>query len=147
MKKDEDICIDKWQPAMNQASLPKSEWRQRQIDGNYNQQPGMNDIRKIMMHLKKKHPDHEIMEVFGITSETLVAIKAGRYSPIDGISLDNQSKIYNEFSRLEKRIKRLTDGLKFIADNVLDASEIEKITAFQLLIGMKPKKVASDEEE
>ena len=68
------------------------------------------------MHLKKKISDAEIMKAFGITAETLVAIKRHKYDPIDGISLDNQSKIYKQFSSLQEQIESQMRGLNHLAD-------------------------------
>ncbi len=101
-------------------ALHKSEWRAEQNKGDYKQEPGIDDLYKINMHLKKKFPDHEIMEVFGITSETLVAIKRNCYDPVDGISLDNQSKIYKEFERVNKKLHKIKLALKYLADNHLN---------------------------
>ena len=95
----EEITLDNWKPSTQKKHIQKSEWREKQNNGDFNQSPGIDELYKINMYLKKKYPDSEIMDVFGITSETLVAIKRNCYDPIDGISLDNQSKIYKEFLR------------------------------------------------
>lgn len=139
----DEISIDNWKPEMRVASVPKSEWRKIQNDGNYNQEPGIDELKKIQMYLKRKYPDHQIMDDFGINCETLKAIKGGRYSPVDGISLDNQSKIYKEFIRIDKKINKIFDALKFLADNVFDEKDSGKRMAFKALIELPRKKSKS----
>lgn len=147
--KEEEVTLDSWKPSAKVTSLPKSEWRQKQNDGNFNQQPGIDELKKINMCLKRKYPDHQIMDAFGISCETLVAIKRGCYGPIDGISLDNQSKISKEFARIDKKLERFLDGFKFLADNVFESSESAKRMGLKACIGLKPKKEKElmDEEE
>ena len=113
---EEPVTLDNWKPSSKQPKIVASKWRQEQIDGNYNQQPGIDELQKIHMYLKKKASDSEIMNAFGISSETLVAIKKDKYDPVDGISLDNQSKIYKEFKRIEDRIDSLLRGINHIAE-------------------------------
>lgn len=116
---DKEVTLDTWKPRPKKKSIVKSEWRQKEINGNYNQKPGLDEIRKIKDYIKKKYPDHEIMDAFGITSETLVAIKRNCYDPIDGISLDNQSKIYREFTEINDKINTLFDTLNIFLDGSL----------------------------
>lgn len=115
---DNDVTLDNWKPREKQATLVCSQWRQDQIGDDFNQQPSIDDLHKIQMHLKKKIPDLDIMKAFGINAQTLVAIKKEKYDPVDGISLDNQSKIYKEFQLLKEQIDGLFNGLNFIADMV-----------------------------
>jgi hypothetical protein len=150
----EETTIDNWKPSAVNAHVPKSEWRQKQNDGNYNQQPGIDELKKIKMFLKRKYPDHQIMDSFGIACETLVAIKKGCYDPISGISLDNQSKIYKEFNRIEKRLDKLFEAFKFLADNALADNAFDshdasvKRMSLKEIIGVPTKqKKQSDEEE
>jgi DNA-binding Xre family transcriptional regulator len=112
----EAVTLDNWKPTEKKSTIVASKWRQEQIGDNFNQQPGIDELNKIHMHLKKKVSDAEIMHAFGITSETLIAIKKDKYDPVDGISLDNQSKIYKEFKRLEDRIDSLLRGINYIAE-------------------------------
>jgi len=104
---DKEVTLDEWKPSVKDNSIQKSEWRKNQNNGDYDQQPGLDELKKINMYLKKDYPDSQIMDTFGISSETLVAIKRGCYDPIEGISLDNQIKIYKEFSRLNQKIGKL----------------------------------------
>jgi hypothetical protein len=55
------------------------------------------------------------MQIFGITAETLVAIKNGNYSPIYGISLDSLGKIQKEFKSLHKSINQLERACDYIS--------------------------------
>ncbi len=145
---EEEITLDNWKPSVKEIKVQKSEWRQKQNDGHNNQEPGIDDLRKINRFLKLKYPDHQIMDAFGITSETLVAIKRDCYSPVTGISLDNQSKIYKEFARIDKKLNKIFEAFKFIADNSFDGKDSAKRMAFKTLIRIPPKKKKdSDEEE
>jgi hypothetical protein len=110
----EEITLDSWKPTKNESKIVFSKWRQDSIGTNFNQDPGIDELRKIHMYLKKKVSDSDIMKAFGINCETLVAIKKNKYDPVDGISLDNQSKIYKEFKRLENRIESLLRGINYI---------------------------------
>lgn len=114
--KEEPVTLDNWKPTEKKSKIVMSKWRQETNGTNYNQQPGIDELNKILMFLKKKASDTEIMQAFGITAETLVAIKKDKYDPVDGISLDNQSKIYKEFKRLEDRIESLLRGINHIAE-------------------------------
>lgn len=106
-QEEEPVTLDTWKPKPKKTELAQSEWRKNQIGDNFNQQPGIDDLRKIQALLKKKKPDSEIMRVYGVNAETLVAIKDNRYHPVDGISLDNLVKIYNEFERLDRKIDKI----------------------------------------
>jgi DNA-binding Xre family transcriptional regulator len=112
----EKVTLDNYKPTVHKPLIVPSSWRQNQIGDNFNQQPGMDELKKIMMYLKRKASDSEIMKAFGITAETLVSIKKDKYDPVEGISLDNQSKIYKEFKRLEDRIDSLLRGINFISE-------------------------------
>ena len=115
-KEEEPVTLDNWKPSNEKPVIVASKWRQDAIGTNFNQQPGIDELHKIHMFLKKKASDAEIMKAFGITCETLVAIKKDKYDPVDGISLDNQSKIYKEFKRLEERIESVLRGINHIAE-------------------------------
>jgi len=110
------VTLDTWKPTVHQPKIVASEWRQNQIGENFNQHPGIDELNKIHTYLKRKASDSDIMKAFGISAETLIAIKKDKYDPVEGISLDNQSKIYKEFKRLEDRIDSLLRGINFIAD-------------------------------
>jgi len=115
-KEEEPITLDNWKPTEHKPKIVASQWRQDSIGTNFNQQPGFDELQKIHMYLKKKASDSDIMKAFGISAETLIAIKKEKYDPVDGISLDNQSKIYIEFKRLEDRIDSLLRGIDYIAE-------------------------------
>lgn len=146
---DKEVTLDSWTPTVKEVGVPKSEWRQKQNDGNQNQQPGIDELKKINMFLKRKYPDHQIMDAFGITSETLVAIKRECFSPVTGISLDNQSKIYKEFTSIDKKLDRVFEALKFLVDNVFSTKDSAKRMAFKTLISTpkKSKKANLDEDD
>jgi hypothetical protein len=112
----ERSTLDSWKPTEHKPVIVASKWREQQIGDNFNQQPGIDELQKIHRYLKKKASDSDIMKAFGITAETLVAIKKDKYDPVEGISLDNQSKIYREFKRLEERIESLFRGIHYIGD-------------------------------
>lgn len=124
--------IDDWKPTPKSKRIPKSEWRQVANQGRFDNKPGLDDIRKIEGFLKKKYDDYDIMETFGINAQTLIAIKTGNYDPIDGISLDNQSKIYREFKEVATDIHNLRMALTMIADILGDGFEVD---AFKIAIG------------
>jgi len=142
-----DGTLDNWKPRVRKKTIVKSEWRQMQNAGNHNQQPGIDEIKKINGYLKRKYPDFEIMDAFGISAETLVAIKRDCYCPVDGISLDNLSKIYKEFTRLENRLAKLTDAIKFIADNAFNDSYGAKRETLRQLIKVRKKEPEYEDDE
>lgn len=111
---DEEVTFVNWKPSQKKPNIVQSQWRKEQIGNNYNQQPGLDGIRKIQSYLKKKVPDAEIMQAFGISAETLIAIKLDKYDPVSGISLDNQSKIYKEFKIINDKLESLTGAINFI---------------------------------
>lgn len=112
----EEVTLDNWKPTIKKPVIKQSNWRKEQIGTNFNQQPGLDELKKIFRYLRKRAPDSDIMQAFGISAETLVAIKKDKYDPVDGISLDNQSKIYKEFKLINDKVDGLVRGLNFIAD-------------------------------
>ncbi len=114
-EQDDFVSIDEWKPSEKKNVVIPSSWRKKQIGDYFNQQPGLDEIKKIKRFLRQKKPDAEIMNAFGITCDVLSAIKTDRYSPVEGISLDNLSKIYKEHVRIEERINKLQRGLNYIA--------------------------------
>src|SRR6185369_10416128 len=76
---DDEVTLDNWKPTPKNDGIIQSEWRQKQIGNNFNQQPGIDELKKIDMYLKKKKSDADIMRAFGINAETLVAIKKNKY--------------------------------------------------------------------
>lgn len=118
----EEITLDNWKQRKKEKTIIQSQWRKTQIGSDFNQQPGLDDLGKIAMFLKKKKSDAEIMHVFGISAETLIAIKKNKYCPVEGIALDNLSKIYNEFENLKKRMDKVERGADYLS-KVLFLSE------------------------
>ncbi len=141
---DKDITLDNWKPADRTSVLVKSAWRDAVNGGNYNQMPALDELRKITANINKKYPDHQIMEAFGISAETLAAIKKDRYCPIDGISLDSQGKIYREFDRIHKRLERYQMAFNFIADNCIKDKHNINRGLLKNLIKLKKEKLDED---
>lgn len=142
-----ESTLESWKPRNKERpAVPKSEWRQQQIDGNYHQEPGIDEIKKIKMYLKKKYPDYQIMDAFGITSETLVAIKRDCYDPIDGISLDNQSKIYKEFQRIEKILSNMMNGVEYLSKHALQ-NEIHRLEFKVIISGERERQIKKEKED
>lgn len=138
--KKEITIIDSWKPgAKKKDSLVMSQWRLNQNGNSHDLSPGIDELKKISVHLKNKHSDCDIMKLFGISSETLVAIKRGCYCPVDGISLDNQSKIHKEFMRLEKMLDKIKEALIFMF------AEEKNFDEFKKKLGIKSKKEKEDE--
>jgi hypothetical protein len=135
------VTLDTWKPTTNKPKIVASQWRQQQIGSNFNQQPGIDELHKIHMFIKKRASDADIMHAFGISAETLVAIKKDKYDPVDGISLDNQSKIYKEFKKIEDRIDGLLRAINFIAEAMFIAKEDK--AAFKKSF-RKPKKLKEE---
>lgn len=144
----EEMTLDTWKPREKEKTIPKSEWRQQQIAGNYNQQPGLDELHKILGYLKRGYPDFQIMDAFRISSETLVAIKRDCYHPIDGISLDNLSKIYKKFQSIEKKINNYFEAMKILVDmGIFDSKDTVKKMLFKTFIGMRTKKPKKKKED
>ncbi len=123
---EDEITLDNWKPTPKNNKLIQSKWRKEQIGNKFNQEPGLDDLNKINMYLKKKYPDSEIMHVFGITAETLVAIKNERYCPVDGISMDNLSKIHAEFNRLDRGFTKVRRGIEYLANTLfIDKKDLQ----------------------
>lgn len=140
---DDTVSLDKWTPKAIIPCVPKSEWRQKQIGGNYNQQPGLDELGKIKRYLEKNYPDHQIMDAFGLNAETLNAIKKDCYAPIDGIKFDNLSKIQREFAKIEAKLTRIFNALSFLGDNLWAPKDTVKRMLFKTLVSGK----APDEPE
>lgn len=82
---DEKITLDDWKFREKVNKIIMSEWRQKQNKNHPTEKPGLDDLRKIKMHLKKKYPDEDIIKAFGITMKILIAIKKDKYDCVDGI--------------------------------------------------------------
>ena len=112
---DDDITLDNWEPSPKTNEIAQSNWRKELIGDDINQQPSIDDLRKIKMYLGKDAADSDIMKKFGITAETLVAIKKDKYCPVDGIKLDNLSKIHKHFDYIEKKLHYLTRANNYMS--------------------------------
>jgi hypothetical protein len=141
---DEPVTLDSWKPRKFESKIIPSKWRLIQNKGNQNQMPGLDDLKKIQLHIKKKISDLEIMSVFAISAETLIAIKKDKYDPVDGISLDNQSKIYNEFKRIENKVDSILRAIEYMSD-IMFPEKIQKDNFKKSF--KKPKKYKPDEHE
>lgn len=111
----QEVTLDNWKPSTKQPHLISSKWRQEQINGNYNQAPGIDEVNKIKTALKKKYPDHEIMQAYGVNSQTLTAIKEGRYHPTTGVKFDNPTKVFNEFKRMENKLYGIKCAFEYLS--------------------------------
>lgn len=140
------VSIDDWTPRVVPPRVPKSDWRAAQNNGCHDNQPGIDDINKIKMYIKKRFADAQIMDVFGITAETLVAIKNNHFCPIEGITLDNQSKIYNEFNKITKITNKLYEALAYLSDTLLLENTFEK-ASFEAMIDYVSIKKRQDKEQ
>ncbi len=128
---EEEVSLDNWQPIIVRKKIVQSNWRKDQIKNNFNQQPSLDDVRKIHAYLNKETPDSEILEAFGITSETLVAIKKDKYCPVDGIKFDTLTKIYKHFDFLERKLKYLSRANKYISKLIfMDETSLKKFTDY-----------------
>ncbi len=112
--------LDSWKPSEKPPEnvIVQSEWRKNQIGKNFNQRPGIDEVKKIKASLKTgKGGDSEIMRVFGINAETLIAIKKGNYHPVDGIIPERSLSRYQleRLETLEKAVKFMSEVL-FIDD-------------------------------
>jgi hypothetical protein len=115
---DDFESIDNWKPSEKSKKLITSEWRKNRIGNDFNQQPDLDDLIKIKSFLKKGYPDFEIMENFGINSEVLSAIKKNNYCAVEGIKLDNLTKIFNEFKKIENSISKNNLSIKYILKTI-----------------------------
>lgn len=131
---EDEFTLDTWSPKKTLPCIPKSQWRQEYNEKMPHSSPGLDDLRKIKLYIKKKYPDCQIMDAFNINCDTLVAIKNNCYCPVEGISLDNLSKISKEFSRVEKKLDRIFEALKFLSNNGFEAHETQKRLFFKSLI-------------
>jgi hypothetical protein len=127
--------IDDWRPTVHKRRIPRSQWREVANQGRFDLKPGIDELRKIEGYIRKKFDDYDIMEVFGINAETLIAIKHGNYDPLDGISLDNQSKIYREFKKVERDLQKISYALTMVADMLKPGHTSISLDHFKMTIG------------
>ncbi len=120
-----EIKLDEWKPeAKGRPSLVPSKWREESINGNFNQEPGLSDLRKIKFAIKRKYPDHEVMQAFGLNAETLVSIKTESYSAAEGlrhfypkdIVIGKELKMNLELQKLEDVVKGILAAVDYMGD-------------------------------
>jgi hypothetical protein len=135
---DEEFCS--WISDANIETIEKkkvvpSNWRTKRNAGNFNIEPGFDDLKHINRYIKKGAPDFEIMEAFGLSARTMQAIRENRYSSVDGISQDNIKKIQQEFLYINKQVTMLTKALTKLVDTIFidkdSMNEFMKDTKFQ----------------
>jgi hypothetical protein len=145
---EEEISIDDWKPR-EKSSIPKlvqSEWRRKLIGNDFNQEPDIDDVKKIKMYIKKKCSDAEIMATFGISADVLIAIKKNRYDPGDGIRADYIDKIYKVLKEQAAINKQTSKALEFISGAIFNTSE--QIKAYkEHLKGRQGKKAKKPPQE
>jgi hypothetical protein len=113
-----DVTLDTWKPSEKKEGLIQSNWRREKIGDNFNQHVDYSDLRKIKAYLKKNASDYEIMRVFGITAEKLVAIKKNKYTPENGIEPDNK-----ELDAIEDKLIILKIAIDYIAEMIFISEE------------------------
>jgi hypothetical protein len=104
---DDEVTLDTWKPSTPEKKLIPSKWRQEQMGNNYNQDVGGDELKKIKSALNKKFPDHEIMQAYGISAQTLVDIKEGRINPHAGITRGTLNTV-NEFDEINSILKKIS---------------------------------------
>jgi hypothetical protein len=132
--------LDDWKPEIKKSDVLQSQWRKNQINDNYHQMPGLDELRKIKRHIEADKNHHDIMKSYGIDAKVLLAIKEDRYCPVEGIKMDTLSKIYKGFEALEKRFDCLYTALNLLADNGFSDKETSKRMQFKSLIKLSKKK-------
>ena len=85
------------------------------------------------------------MDAFGIDAKILIAIKTDRYSPVEGIKLDNLSKIYKAFEKIERRLDDVCQALNLLVDNTFKKDQAATRTLFKSLITIT--KIRSQDED
>lgn len=111
--------IEDWRPSViKRRTVPISAWRQAQIAGNYNQKVGARDLKKIQGFIKRGAPEFEILESFGISAETLIAIKKNRYEAGTGIVDDRVEFVLEDIKPLLKKAHKYRKALDSIAVNL-----------------------------
>ena len=122
----DEISIDDWKPNIPEKKLVQSKWRKETIGDNYNQDVGLDELRKINVAIKKKFTDHEILKAYGITAETLVRIKEGKLNPETGnmrgkLDMDNN---FDEMLAMRKKISVLQTRIYGITSTFKELAKI-----------------------
>jgi hypothetical protein len=123
---DENTSIDDWKPRKKYKGLCMSEWRELQNNGDFDRNPSLDDLRKIKSHLNKNCPDADILKMYGINAETLIAIKRNYFCPVDGIKNDFETKFFNKYKYLEESIRKIKNSLDFLGDHIFEDEKIRK---------------------
>lgn len=120
---EENITLENWQPTLQKSQLIPSKWRLKIVKNNPNQHPDKNELLKIRRYIKRRVSDCEIMTAFGLSAETMIAIKKNNYDPIEGVGMDSQYKIIREFKEINFKIEALYRGMHFIASKIFTEKE------------------------
>jgi hypothetical protein len=152
------VSLDDWKPSEKpKKKLIQSEWRKNKIQEDCNQDPGLDDFRKIKSAIKKGCNDHEIMINYGINAETIVAIKQDIYNPARGArhfhsyDLDlvkDGTKMFLEFQKIQDECYGIMQAMHFLNDILFNTAK-DKKNFKDIFTGKKPylKKVKKIEED
>lgn len=144
---DMEATLDNWKPNFPEKKLVQSDWRKQQNKNDFNQEVGRDELKKIKLAIKNKFPDHEIMQTYGISAETLVRVKENKINPELGemrgtLNYDSESK---DINALFKKVNKLQDSLYGIKYALKELSKIlfseeEYQKEFLKLMNKKPEK-------
>jgi len=135
---EEKITLDNWRPRIiDESKIVRSNWRDQQNKGLEDIQPGLDELKKILVYIKKNKSETSIMDTFKISAETLIAIKKGLYDPVDGIYLDDHIKVIKQFQKVDKKLTKLQNAITFIAETMLDG--MPQLELFQKLMGTRAR--------
>lgn len=117
---EEEVTLDNWKPSpKKEVFRTPSKWRQELNSQGYGyMEPGLDEIKKIRAYLKNKIDDIEIMQQFAINADTLFAIKANRFDPVEGIINNQTDVLFKKQELLEKRITGCQLLLKNMVENL-----------------------------
>lgn len=151
----DDVSIDEWKPNLPEKKLIQSKWRKEIIGDNYNQEVGLDELKKINMALKKKRPDYEILQAYGISSETLVRIKEGKLTPDTGNmrgklesdnNFDELLAIRKKINVLQSRIYGITSTFKELA-KILYSDKDQQMEFLRILERKRKNERKSDDDD
>jgi hypothetical protein len=81
----EVVTLDNWKPPYRPKQfMPKSNWRKFVVEDYNPGRPGLDDLRKIRLYLKKGASRTDIMQAFNIKRTVLAHIICDLYCPVDG---------------------------------------------------------------
>lgn len=133
LEEQDQISIDTWKPTITPSHIIQSDWRKKEIGDNFDGRPSLDDLLKIRKHLKRLVPDYQIMQTFGISANTLMAIKRDKYCPVDGILTDNfmtqleefKKQISSDFRETRRKVTALEKRISTLAA-MMNLSEANK---------------------